>query len=207
MSENHNKYDFLPDPAAALSGAEEGMARRLEEDNVLEYREEEVREAAHKKLWTQFQQTAAALTQLYRDQAGREGLAWQPFQAAAGSLTLLYRDSLEELRLTADINRKLGYQRARRDILTWARSKRRSIRRDELLSLLVQSSPGQSVSAAELPWEGGLVARLDQRPPTLQDMLEISRLDSPRAKRPAPPSSPSHDEHMDSPASKRSRFN
>jgi Domain of unknown function (DUF4588) len=53
----------------------------------------------------QFQQTAAALTQLYRDQAGREGLAWQPFQAAAGSLTLLYRDSLEELRLAADINR------------------------------------------------------------------------------------------------------
>ena len=52
MSESH-KYDFLPDPAAAFSGAEEGMARRLEEDNVLEYREEEVREAAHKKLWTQ----------------------------------------------------------------------------------------------------------------------------------------------------------
>jgi hypothetical protein len=52
MSENP-KYDFLPDPAAAFSGAEEGMARRLEEDNVLEYREEEVREAAHKKLWTQ----------------------------------------------------------------------------------------------------------------------------------------------------------
>lgn len=205
MSESH-KYDFLPDPAAAFSGAEEGMARRLEEDNVLEYREEEVREAAHKKLWTQFQQTASALTQLYRDQAGREGLAWQPFQAAAGSLTLLYRDSLEELRLAADINRKLGYQRARRDILTWARGKRRSIRRDELLSLLVQSSPGQSVASVEAPFEAGL-ARLDQRAPTLQDMLEISRLESPRSKRPAPPSSPSHDEHMDSPASKRSRFN
>ena len=48
-----NKYDFLPDPAAAFSGAEEGMARRLDEDNVLEFREEEIREAAHKKLWTQ----------------------------------------------------------------------------------------------------------------------------------------------------------
>ncbi len=58
----------------------------------------------------QFQQTAAALTQLYRDQAGREGLAWQPFQAAAGSLTLLYRDSLEELRLAADINRCAALQ-------------------------------------------------------------------------------------------------
>jgi hypothetical protein len=84
-------------------------------------------------------------------------------------------------------------------------------RRDELLGLLVQSSPGQSVSspASEAPFEAGL-ARLDQRAPTLQDMLEISRLDSldaPRSKRPAPPSSPSQDEHMDSPSSKRSRFN
>jgi hypothetical protein len=85
------------------------------------------------------------------------------------------------------------------------------LRRDELLGLLVQSSPGQSVSspASEAPFEAGL-ARLDQRAPTLQDMLEISRLDSldaPRSKRPAPPSSPSQDEHMDSPSSKRSRFN
>jgi hypothetical protein len=79
-----------------------------------------------------------------------------------------------------------------------------TFRRDELLSLLVQSSPGQSIAVAaaavEVPFEAA-------RAPTLQDMLEISRLESPRAKRPAPPSSPSHDEHMDSPASKRSRFN
>jgi len=59
MGESH-KYDFLPDPAAAFSGGEEGMARRLEEDNVLEYREEEVREAAHKKLWTQVSQALSA---------------------------------------------------------------------------------------------------------------------------------------------------
>ena len=38
------------------------------------------------------------------------------------------RESLEEQRLSAEINRKLGYHKARRDILAWARSRRRCIR-------------------------------------------------------------------------------
>jgi len=215
MNGPHNKVDFVPDPTA-LTNSEENMARRIEEDSVLEYREEEVREAAHKKLWTQFQQTAAALTQLYRDQPNRDlsayrdqpGPAWQPFQTAAGSLTLLYRDSLEEQKLAGEINRKLGYHRARRDIMSWAKSKRRFIRREELLSFLVQCSPGQSVSPLEassvdLSLRGGTPNAL----PSLQEMLELSRLEGgERCKRPAP-SSPSRDENMDSPSCKRSRFN
>lgn len=246
MNGPHDKLDFVPDPSA-MTGSEDMMARRIEEDGILEYREEEVREAAHKKLWTQFQQTAAALTQLYRDQPGRDGpsprdgagprdggagprdgpayrdqpssrdqhgAAWQPFQTAAGSLTLLYRDSLEEQRLVGDVNRKLGYHRARRDILTWAKSRRRFIRREELLSFLVQCSPGQSVSPLESTFETGLSFRGAPAPapaptplPSLQDMLELSRLEGvERYKRPAP-SSPSSDENMDSPSSKRSRFN
>ena len=35
---------------------------------------------------------------------------------------------MEEQKLAADINRKVGYHRARRDMLSWARSKRRFIR-------------------------------------------------------------------------------
>ena len=38
------------------------------------------------------------------------------------------RDSLEEQRLVGEVNRKLGYHRARRDILSWAKSRRRFIR-------------------------------------------------------------------------------
>jgi len=226
MNGPHDKFDFVPDPSA-LTSSEELMARRVEEDSILEYREEEVREAAHKKLWTQFQQTAAALTQLYRDQPGREltayreqqsrdptGSAWQPFQTAAGSLTLLYRDSLEERGLASEISRKVGYHRARKDLLSWARSKRRFIRREELLSFLVSTSPGQSVATPEshLLFRGTDTARTGAGPPplpSLQDMLELSRLEgggSERYKRPAP-SSPSRDENMDSPSCKRSRFN
>ena len=68
-----------------------------EERRLTEWREGEGRESAHNTLWTQFQQTAAALTQLYRQDAaaagggaagGGEGEAgggggareWQPFQ-------------------------------------------------------------------------------------------------------------------------------
>ena len=52
MNGPHDKLDFVPDPST-LTGSEDLMARRIEEDSILEYREEEVREAAHKKLWTQ----------------------------------------------------------------------------------------------------------------------------------------------------------
>ena len=90
-------------------------------------------------------------------------------QTAAGSLTLLYKDSLEELRKAAEINRKLvrlniqsigsiwismyvkicqGHQRTRVDVATWAKSKRRFIRREELLAFLAEDSPGQ-VSAVK----------------------------------------------------------
>ncbi len=85
-------------------------------------------------------------------------------------------------------------------------------RREELLSFLVQCSPGQSVSPLESSFETGLSfrgaeTRAPAPLPSLQDMLELSRLEGmERYKRPAP-SSPSRDENMDSPTSKRSRFN
>jgi len=230
MNGPHDKFDFLPD-SSALTNSEDLMSKRIEEDSILEYREEEIRENAHKKLWTQFQQTASSLTQLYREQPGgrdpqafreqQSANAWQPFQTAAGSLTLLYRDSLEEQRVTGEINRKLGYHRARRDILNWAKSKRRFIRREDLLNFIVSISPGQTVvsanpppvdqilrSSAELSSVADNAARhaaAGAGLPSLQDMLDLSRPE--RYKRPAPPSSPSHDESMDSPSCKRSRMN
>jgi len=208
MNGPHDKFDFVPD-MNRLSSSEEGHVRRVEEDQVLEYREEEVREQAHKRLWTLFQQTASALTQLYRDQGqgqreGEPGLAWMPFQTAAGSLTMLYKDSLEEYRVAGEVNRKLGYQRARRDLTHWARGKRRFIRRDELLSYLATSSPGSSVpnNGLENDFETGLslasrgveraahgggalgaahisqnAAHAQQPLLAVQEMFELSRLD------------------------------
>jgi len=224
MNGPHDKFDFLAD-STALTNTEDLMSRRIEEDSILEFREEEIRENAHKKLWNHFQQTASALTQLYREQPreaaafrDQQGSAWHPFQTAAGSLTLLYRDSLEEQRVTGEVNRKLGYHRARKDILNWAKSKRRNIRREDLLNFLVSISPGQTVASSgggpagvdQLLRDSTSDSRLSAQPtlPSLQDMLDLSRADcGERYKRPAPSSSPSHDESMDSPSCKRSRMN
>jgi hypothetical protein len=202
---HQDKNNFVPD-LSVLTAREEELVRRVEEDNILQWREEELKEQAQHCLYQRFQNTAAALTQVYQGQV-EEGRDWQPFQTAAGSLTLLYKDSLEELRKAAEINRKLGHQRTRVDVTTWAKSKRRFIRREELLAFLAEDSPGQG--------EGEGLDRLSlsnprRAPvvlPSLQDMLDLSRLSPGHRKRSSPPS-PQQDEEMEhSPQSKRSRKN
>jgi len=224
---HQDKNNFVPD-LSVLTAREEELVRRVEEDNILQWREEELKEQTQHCLYQRFQQTAAALTQVYQGQV-EEGRDWQPFQVpiivklpfpetwilvihisfqtAAGSLTLLYKDSLDELRKTAEINRKLGHQRTRVDVSTWAKSKRRFIRREELLAFLAEDSPGQG--------EGEGLDRLSlsnprRAPvvlPSLQDMLDLSRLSPGHRKRSSPPS-PQQDEEMEhSPQSKRSRKN
>jgi len=62
---------------------------------------------------------------------------WAPFQNAAGNLTTLYRESWDGLlRPSVQIAKKSGYQRARKELASWARSRRRCIRREELLAVL-----------------------------------------------------------------------
>ena len=95
-------------------------------------------------------------------------------------------------------------------------------RREDLLSFIVSISPGQTVVASPPPppvdqllrTHGGDVSRVagavpPPHLPSLQDMLDLSRLETggERYKRPAPSSSPSNDESMDSPSCKRSRMN
>jgi len=120
---------------------EEHLAAKVEEERRLnEWREGEGRESAHNTLWSQFQQTAAALTQLYRqDAAGAGAREWQPFQVAAGQLTMLYRDSLEEMRKASELSKRSGYQKSRSDLVSWIRGRRgRNISRCELLAFLTR---------------------------------------------------------------------
>jgi len=220
-----NKDNYVPD-LTLLTQGEEQLARQVEEDAVLAWREEEVKEAGQKRLWTQFQQTAAALTQVYQGQM-QEGRDWQPFQTAAGSLTLLYKESLEEQGKAGEINRKLGYQRAREDIVNWAKSKRRFIRREELFAFLASNSPGPGLEHGSEPQQeqtgglGGLDrlslqsggaqvrrgAPTQQQLPTLQEMLDLSRLEAGAVgARKRSPSSPNQsDEEMESPQTKKLR--
>merc|ERR1719233_472433 len=74
----------------------------------------------------------------------------------------------------------------------------------------VASNGGGPVGVDQLFRDSTSDSRLSAQPtlPSLQDMLDLSRADcAERYKRPAPSSSPSHDQSMDSPSCKRSRMN
>merc|ERR1712150_110969 len=162
------KPDIFPDrdSPAPLTRSEEQAFRAIlaEEDSDRLYNEHV--EAAHRKMWLHFQAAASSLTQLYRDRDSaneRHGAhrhrnpggsspdrsiqdsMWVPFQTAAGNLTQLYRESLDNvLRNGGSLARKSGYQRARKELLAWARSKRRCIPRDELLAVLASMNMSTS---------------------------------------------------------------
>ena len=170
---NQVKPDIFADrdSAAPLTRSEEHAFRAIlaEEDSERLYNEHV--EAAHRKMWMHFQAAASSLTQLYRDRdstndrqshqtrpsnlgstsdsrtvdRSSQDSMWIPFQTAAGNLTHLYRESLDNvLRSGGSLARKSGYQRARKELLSWARSKRRCIPRDELLAVLASMNMSAS---------------------------------------------------------------
>ena len=160
---NNVKPDIFGDQVAGspLSMAEEALFRAIYAEEDMERAYEEHVEAAHRKMWMHFQAAASSLTHLYRERDGVRRSAgasnrecdnedgghasnslWGPFQAAAGNLTNLYRESWENLlRTGGQVAKKSGHQKARKELLTWARSRRRCIRREELLSFLSSMGP------------------------------------------------------------------
>jgi len=166
-SNNQVKPDIFSDrdPAALTRNEEQAFRAILAEEDSDRLYNEHV-ETAHRKMWLHFQAAASSLTQLYRDRdsaSERHGAhrhrnvggsspersiqdsMWVPFQTAAGNLTQLYRESLDNvLRNGGSLARKSGYQRARKELLAWARSKRRCIPRDELLAVLASMNMSSS---------------------------------------------------------------
>lgn len=212
---------------------EEHLAAKVEEERRLtEWREGEGRESAHNTLWSQFQQTAAALTQLYRQDAAAAGAAgggegeagggggareWQPFQVAAGQLTMLYRDSLEEMRKASELSKRSGYQKSRSDLVSWIRGRRgRNISRCELLAFLTRDLD-LDTRDARVPETRDLSLPPASDPATqhaLLQMFENNRLSGEdgggggggRKRGVADPDHDHEESEMESPQSKRSRF-
>ena len=123
------------------------------------------------------------------------------------------RESLEELRKASEVNKRLGYQRARGDLVTWARGKRgRTIRREDLLAFLVREQEVEQRQGVE---EDRLAAPLTD--PAVQhsllQMFECSRLGEDRGDglvgtggRKRGVQQGDSEEEMESPQSKKSRF-
>nr|CAB3226535.1 UPF0472 protein C16orf72-like [Phallusia mammillata] len=93
------------------------------------------------KLWLSFQNTASAIAQLYKDRAqGRDEL-WVSFQSAAEYATNMYRDGLDGSKSICERAIQCGYSRRNKEMLSWAKKKRRHIRREDLIGYLCGRSP------------------------------------------------------------------
>lgn len=91
------------------------------------------RDWSDKQLFVMFQNSASAISQLYKE---RHGEAWLPFQNAALAVTNFYKECLNRLEHCVDLGRQTGRYSCTRDLAAWARKKRRVIRREDLLAHL-----------------------------------------------------------------------
>lgn len=100
------------------------------------------KEQTNQRLFQSFQTSACAVAQMFKDKStpgsDSHNLAWQSFQNSAGAITVLYKDSLEACKVHLDLGVAIGQQRKVKEIINWLKKKkRRSIRKDELISLLI----------------------------------------------------------------------
>uniref|UniRef100_H2MBY7 HUWE1 associated protein modifying stress responses a n=1 Tax=Oryzias latipes TaxID=8090 RepID=H2MBY7_ORYLA len=95
------------------------------------------------KLWHLFQNSATAVAQLYKDRVcHQQGLSlWVPFQNAATAVTNIYKESVEAHQRSFDRGIQIGHQRRNKDMLAWVKKRRRTIRREDLISFLCGKLP------------------------------------------------------------------
>uniref|UniRef100_A0A8B9IFV8 Chromosome 16 open reading frame 72 n=1 Tax=Anser cygnoides TaxID=8845 RepID=A0A8B9IFV8_ANSCY len=66
---------------------------------------------------------------------------WVPFQNAATAVTNLYKESVDAHQRSFDVGIQIGYQRRNKDVLAWVKKRRRTIRREDLISFLCGKVP------------------------------------------------------------------
>lgn len=134
----HNSFD---DDTALLDKYESEMERNINENLLME------KDQSNQRLFQSFQTSACAVAQMFKDKTtanqqtsppGAASGAWESFQNSAGAITVLYKDSLEACRVHMDLGVHIGQQRKLKDIINWIKKKKkRSIRKDELISFLI----------------------------------------------------------------------
>ncbi|XP_050822438.1 HUWE1-associated protein modifying stress responses isoform X2 [Gopherus flavomarginatus] len=118
---------------------EEALAPELQEEAAAAAQPEHKQQ----KLWHLFQNSATAVAQLYKDRVCQQpGLSlWVPFQNAATAVTNLYKESVDAHQRSFDVGIQIGYQRRNKDVLAWVKKRRRTIRREDLISFLCGKVP------------------------------------------------------------------
>ncbi|XP_076839774.1 HUWE1-associated protein modifying stress responses 1 [Brachyhypopomus gauderio] len=120
----------------------------LAEADRAEPRGEEETEKDQETLWHLFQDSATAVAQLYKDRVCHQPgpSLWVPFQNAATAVTNLYKESVDAHERSFDLGIQTGQQRRNKDVLAWVKKKRRTIRREDLISFLCGKAPPPRVS-------------------------------------------------------------
>lgn len=120
----------------------------LETQGRIDARLQSAEEHAAQQLYSGFQSTSTAIAQLYNYKVASQEdcpMLMVPFNKAAESLTKFYKESLINARECLRLGVQSGRNSRARDIAAWARKKRKSIRRDELLAYLCgKSMPAHS---------------------------------------------------------------
>ena len=127
---------YTDESTLILEQYEHDMDKILNEKLLVE------KEQHNQRLFQSFQTSACAVAQMFKDKSApgpeKNNLAWQSFQNSAGAITVLYKDSLEACKIHLDLGISIGQQRKVKEIINWLKKKkRRSIRKDELISLLI----------------------------------------------------------------------
>ncbi|XP_034242135.1 UPF0472 protein C16orf72 homolog isoform X1 [Thrips palmi] len=123
-----------------LANWEQQCAEHLESEPDCEGQLQAERDRSIHNNWLLFQNTATAIAQLYKDR--QQGVSlWIPFQTAAGTVTSLYKDSTDAIRRVGELGVQCGYQRRNKELMNWARKKRRHIRREDLMAYLAGKPP------------------------------------------------------------------
>ncbi|XP_033323867.1 HUWE1-associated protein modifying stress responses isoform X2 [Megalopta genalis] len=138
MSEDRNEDDPIMD--LWYSNWEQQCVEALEAEPDYETQLHSEKELYTQQMWTSFQTTASAIAQLYKDRTQGVSL-WLPFQTAAGTVTSMYKDSVDSVRRCSELGGEVGRQKRSKEIMNWARKKRRMIRREDLLAYLAGKPP------------------------------------------------------------------
>ncbi|XP_051941159.1 HUWE1-associated protein modifying stress responses [Hippocampus zosterae] len=133
---------------------------------------DEETEQNQQKLWHLFQNSATAVAQLYKDrECQQQGLSlWVPFQNAATAVTNMYKGDTEARQRSYDLGIQIGYQRRNKEVMAWVKKRRRTIRREDLISFLCGKNPPPR--AARAPPRGAMVAAGRPPPPESGSSVE-----------------------------------
>ncbi|XP_046399189.1 UPF0472 protein C16orf72 homolog [Ischnura elegans] len=123
-----------------ITNWEQQCLQHIENEPEYEVLLQSERDLVNQKAWSQFQNTATAIAQLYKDRMQGVSL-WLPFQTAAGTVTSLYKESSDAMKRLSELGQQCGYQKRTRDILNWVRKRRKHIRREDLIAYLAGKAP------------------------------------------------------------------